>query len=204
VTGLMSGGGGSLPHWTAPAWLAVTPFAANALAQRWASGHQALILAFIRAQVVICLLAFAALFFVGIPGLPDDHALNKKNPLADLWGWDQAGVKARELARANNLHSLSVRNWTLASRLAWYARPLSVHVLDKRFDQFDLWFGEMSRGQDSLFVNWSQLKFELPTKTGEFESCTLIETLDSMRFNRLVSSFDFYHCRNWGAIPHNK
>ena len=204
VTGLMSGGGGNLPHWTAPAWLALTPFAANALAERWASGRRALILAFIRAQVIICLLAFAALFFVGIPGLPDDHALNKKNPLADLWGWDQAGTKARELARENNLNSLSVRNWTLASRLAWYARPLSVHVIDSRFDQFDLWFGEIPRGQDSLFVNWSQVKFELPIKTGEFESCSLIETLDSMRFNRRVSSFDFYHCRNWGAIPQNK
>lgn len=204
VLGFMSGGGRSLPHWTAPAWLAITPFAANALAQHWASGQKALILAFIRAQVVICLLAFAALFFVGIPGLPNDHALNKKNPLADLWGWDQAGAQARELAKAQNLHSLSVSNWTLGSRLAWYARPLPVHVLDSRFDQFDLWFGDIARGGDSLFVNWSQVKFELPIKSGEFESCTLIHTLESMRLNRRISSFDFYHCRNWGAIPKNK
>lgn len=204
VTGLMSGGGGSLPHWTAPAWLAMTPFAANALAQRWASGRKALILAFIRTQAVICLMAFAALFFVGIPGLSTDHPLVRKNPLADLWGWDEAGVKARELARNHDLNSLSVRNWTLGSRLAWYARPLPVHVLDKRFDQFDLWFGNISPGSDSLFVNWSQVKFDLPTQTGEFKWCRLIETFESKRFNRHVSRFDYYHCHHWGATPNTE
>lgn len=201
VTGLMSGGGGSLPHWTAPAWLAMTPFAALALAQRWASGHKALILAFIRAQVVICLIAFAALFFVGIPGLSADHPLSRKNPLADLWGWDQAGIQARELAQTHDLKSLSVRNWTLGSRLAWYARPLPVHVLDSRFDQFDLWFGNIPPGSDSLFVNWSQVKFDLPTKPGEFEWCRLIGTFEAKRFERHISRFDFYHCRHWGATP---
>jgi 4-amino-4-deoxy-L-arabinose transferase-like glycosyltransferase len=201
VTGLMSGGGGSLPHWTAPAWLAMTPFAAISLAQRWASGRRALILAFIRAQAVICLIAFTALFFVGIPGLSAEHPLARKNPLADLWGWDQAGLKARELALTNDLPSLSVKNWTLGSRLAWYARPLPVHVLDSRFDQFDLWFGNIPHGSDSLFVNWSQVKFDLPTKPGEFEGCRLIGTFEAKRFERHISRFDFYHCRHWGATP---
>jgi 4-amino-4-deoxy-L-arabinose transferase-like glycosyltransferase len=199
VTGLMSGGGGSLPHWTAPAWLAMTPFAALALAQRWASGRRALLLAFIRAQALICLVAFAALFFVGIPGLSADHPLIRKNPLADLWGWDEAGLKARELARIHHLNSLSVRNWTLGSRLAWYARPLPVHVLDTRFDQFDLWFGQIPPGTDSLFVNWSQVKFDLPTKAGEFKECQLIDTFEAKRFGREVSRFDFYHCGQWGT-----
>lgn len=201
VTGLMSGGGGSLPHWTAPAWQAITPFAALALAQRWASGRKALLLAFMRAQVVICLVAFTALFFVGIPGLSADHPLVRKNPLADLWGWDEAGLKARELARTHHLASLSVRNWTLASRLAWYARPLPVHVLDSRFDQFDLWFGQIPPGSDSLFVNWSQVKFELPTKAGEFKECRLIDTFEAKRFSRDVSRFDYYHCFQWGTLP---
>ena len=201
VTGLLSGGGGSLPHWTAPAWLAMTPFAALALAQRWVLGSRKLILAFIRAQVVICLFAFAALFFVGIPGLSAEHPLARKNPLADLWGWDQAGLQARELALTHDLKSLSVRNWTLGSRLAWYARPLPVHVLDRRFDQFDLWFGDIAPGSDSLFVNWSQVKFDLPTKLGEFEWCRLIGTFEAKRFERHISRFDFYHCRHWGTTP---
>jgi 4-amino-4-deoxy-L-arabinose transferase-like glycosyltransferase len=200
VTAILSGGG-SLPHWTAPAWLAMTPFAANALGAHWASGKQFWIRAFVRAQVVICLAAFTLLFFVGIPGIGQDHPWGKKNPLADMWGWENAGAMAQRLARQHHLPSISVSNWTLASRMAWYAQPLPIFVLDKRFDQFDLWFGEIPTGADSLFVNWSQMRFDLPTQSGGFESCTLLEQLDIKRLGRSISDFSFYHCRNWGATP---
>ena len=199
VTAWLSVGGGSLPHWTAPAWLAITPFAANAIAARWADGKHALILALARTQAVICLLAFIGLFFVGIPGISQEDDLGKKNPLADLWGWDRAGVQARALARTHGIASLAVKNWTLASRMTWYARPLPVFVLDDRFDQFDLWFGQIPPGSDSLFVNWSQMRFDLPVKAGEFQTCTELEHMDILRFGRRVSDFTFYHCRNWGA-----
>ena len=197
VTACLAGGGGSLPHWTAPAWLALSPFAANALAAYWRSGRHQLILAFARTQAIICVLAFTALFFVGIPGISQDHPFGKKNPLADLWGWDRAGAQARTLAQALNINSLAVSNWTLASRMAWYSRPLQVFVLDDRFDQFDLWFGQIPVGHDSIFVNWSQMSFELPTRPGGFESCARIEQLKIERLGRLVSDFSFYHCRNW-------
>jgi 4-amino-4-deoxy-L-arabinose transferase-like glycosyltransferase len=200
VTAILSGGG-SLPHWTAPAWLAMIPFAANALGAHWASGKQFWIRAFVRAQVVICLAAFTLLFFVGIPGIGQDHPWGKKNPLADMWGWENAGAMAQRLSHQHHIPSISVRNWTLASRMAWYARPLPIFVLDKRFDQFDLWFGEIPTGADSLFVNWSQMRFDLPTQPGGFESCTLLEQLDIKRLGRLISDFSFYHCRNWGATP---
>jgi len=204
VTAYLSGGGGSLPHWTGPAWLSITPFAANALAQYWSEGHHALVKAFVRAQAILCLLAFAILFFIGIPGIGQEHALGKKNPIADLWGWDTAGVQARKLAKEHHIDSISVKNWTLASRMAWYSRPTKVFVLDDRFDQFDLWFGDIPAGSDSIFVNWSQMRFDLPTGTGGFESCALIDQLDIQRIGRTVSDFSFYHCRNWGAAvaPH--
>jgi 4-amino-4-deoxy-L-arabinose transferase-like glycosyltransferase len=203
VTALLSGGG-SLPHWTAPAWLAIIPFAGNAIGAHWASGKQFWIRAFVRLQAVICLLAFTLLFFVGIPGVTQDHPWGKKNPLADMWGWDTAGALAQTLSDEHNIPSVSVRNWTLASRMAWYTKPLPTFVLDKRFDQFDLWFGEIPTGADSLFVNWSQMRFDLPTQSGAFESCTFVKQLDITRFGRLISDFKFYHCRNWGASPNPK
>ena len=199
VTAYLSGGGGSLPHWTGPAWLAITPFAANALARYWLDGHHALIKAFARAQAIMCILAFSLLFFIGIPGVGQDHSLGKKNPIADLWGWDIAGNQARSLAEKLHIGSISVKNWTLASRMTWYSRPVKVFVLDNRFDQFDLWFGNIPAGGDSIFVNWSQMRFDLPTGPGGFESCTLIDQLDILRLGRTVSDFSFYHCRNWGA-----
>ncbi len=203
ITALLSGGG-SLPHWTAPAWLAIIPFAANALGAHWASGKQFWIRAFVRVQAGICLLAFVLLFCVGIPGIGQDHPLGKKNPLADMWGWDSAGALAQTLSQEQNIPSVSVRNWTLASRMAWYAKPLPIFVLDKRFDQFDLWFGQIPTGADSLFVNWSQMRFDLPTQPGGFESCTFIKQLDITRLGRSISDFKFYHCRNWGAAPNPK
>ncbi len=204
VTAYLSGGGGSLPHWTGPAWLSITPFAANALAQYWSEGRHGLIKAFARTQAILCILAFSVLFFIGIPGISQEHALGKKNPIADLWGWDTAGERARKLAKELHIDSISVRNWTLASRMTWYSRPLKVFVLDERFDQFDLWFGDIPAGHDSIFVNWSQMRFDLPTGTGGFESCALIDQLDIQRIGRTVSDFSFYHCRNWGATvaPH--
>lgn len=199
VTAALAGGGGSLPHWTGPAWLALIPFAANALAAYWRSGKHQWIIAFVRTQAVICLLAFVALFFVGVPGISQQHAWGKKNPLSDMWGWDRAGARARDLALTLKVGSLSVKNWTLASRMAWYARPLEIMVLDARFDQFDLWFGQISTGHDSIFVNWSQMSFDLPTQSGGFESCTWVEQLNIERLGRLISDFSFYHCRNWGG-----
>ena len=199
VTAYLSGGGGSLPHWTGPAWLAMTPFAANALAAYWFEGHKALITAFVRAQAIICILAFCLLFFVGIPGVSQEHPLGKKNPLADLWGWDEAGAQANQLAKNLHIDSISVRNWTLASRMAWYSRPTNVFVLDNRFDQFDLWFGEIPAGSDSIFVNWSHMRFDLPIQAGGFASCTLIDQREIVRLGRIISDFSFYHCRNWGA-----
>lgn len=199
VTALLAGGGGSLPHWTAPAWLAITPFAALAIATRWQQGKRHLIQTLVWLQASLCLLAFTILFFAGIPGIDQKHALGKKNPIADLWGWEQAGARAQKLAAEQQLASVAVSNWTLASRMAWYARPLPIYVLDSRFDQFDLWFGQISAGSDSLFVNWSQMRFDLPTKAGGFESCTLLETLEYRRLGRTISDFSFYHCRNWGA-----
>lgn len=197
VTAWLSGGGGSLPHWTAPAWLAMTPFAANAVAGMWDAGRHELIKALARTQAVICLLAFVVLFFGGIPGIGQDHPFGRKNPIADLWGWDDAGARARAIAHERGVAALAVGNWTLASRLAWYARPLPVHVVDDRVDQFDLWFGPIKPASDAIYLAWSQMPLDLPVGPARFASCDLIGDLDIVRLGRVLSDFRFYHCRNW-------
>ena len=199
VTAWMSGGGGSLPHWTAPAWMAMTPFAANAIAGMWDSGRRALVKALARTQAILCVLAFPGLFFAGIPGIGQDPPLGRKNPIADLWGWDNAGARARALATERDIPALAVGNWTLASRLAWYARPLPVFVIDDRMDQFDLWFGPMPPSGDAIYLAWSQMPLDLPVGPGKFAACDPIGAQEVSRFGRVVSDFTFYHCRNWAA-----
>lgn len=197
ITAYLSGGGGSLPHWTAPAWLAVTPFAAIAITSHWHGSAQRLIRTLVWVQGVICVSAFVILFSAGLPGVSQSDSLGKKNPIADLWGWDEAGKLAQSLSEKLRVDTLTVRNWTLASRLAWYARPMPVVVIDKRIDQFDLWFGTMQPGRDALFVNWSQMPFALPVQDDQFRSCIEVGRLDIRRLGRVISDFSFFHCQDW-------
>ena len=195
---LMSGGGGSLPHWTSPAWIAIAPISGIGLALAWTHGRKKLIKILIGIQLFICTLGFILLFSAGIPWVSKDDPIGKKNPIADLYGWKEAGEKAIALSKTHEISSLSVGNWTLASRVAWYARPLPVHVLDNRFDQFDIWFGQPKVGSKSIFINWSQMPFPEPTKSEAFKTCQIIDKLEIFRLGRIISSFDYLLCEDWG------
>jgi hypothetical protein len=123
------------------------------------------------------------------------------NPFADLHGWDAAGARARALAAQQGLQSVSVQNWTLASRLGWYARPLPVHVLEDRFDQFDLWAGDLPPEGNTLLVDWSQLAYEVPLGVHGFSDCRLLDTQDVHRLGATIATFRFYACSNWSGDP---
>jgi len=192
-----SGGGGSLPHWTAPAWLALAPMAGIGLAQAWDAGRRFWIGLVASVQLVICILGFTLLFFGGIPSISMDHAWGKKNPIADLYGWEDAGYRLRELSLQYEVDQLAVQNWTLGSRLAWYAKPLKVHVLDQRVDQFDLWFGPLPIGSSALLLNWSQMSYIAPVSDKGFESCEIVDTQAVSRMGRNIAQFDFLLCKNW-------
>jgi 4-amino-4-deoxy-L-arabinose transferase-like glycosyltransferase len=192
-----SGGGGSLPHWTAPAWLALLPIAGIGLAQAWGSGRRFWISLIASAQLLICILGFILLFFGGIPQIDKNHEWGKKNPIADLYGWKEAGIRMKELSKQHKIPHLAVQNWTLASRMAWYARPLQVFVLDERVDQFDLWSGPLPVGSDALVLDWSQMAFVVPVSNTGFESCETLSTQTVHRLGRDIAQFDFLLCKNW-------
>ena len=96
---------------------------------------------------------------------------------------------------------MGVQNWTLASRLGWYASPLPVYVLEDRFDQFDLWAGDLPAGGNTLFVDWSQLAYMAPIGDNGFTDCTLLETQDVRRLGTTIATFRFYACHNWSGQP---
>ncbi|MDP4589972.1 MAG: glycosyl transferase, partial [Burkholderiaceae bacterium] len=123
--------------------------------------------------------------------------IHQKNPLADLWGWDQAGQFAQTLAKQQGIQTLSVSNWTLASRMAWYARPLPVQVIDERFDQFDIWFGNPEKNQNTLWVNWSQVPYKVPVSNQHYARCFELDRLLVQRLGRVTSTFTFYRCEDW-------
>jgi hypothetical protein len=203
VLAAMSGGGSSLPHWTAPAWVALAPFAGIGLAQAVQTTQRNGVWLLLALQGVVAAAVLALMVSGGVPfasGKAGARA-DQPNPMADLHGWEQAGSRARALAHQQGLTSVGVQNWTLASRLGWYARPLPVLVLEDRFDQFDLWAGDLPVGGDTLLVDWSQMAYEVPLGAHGFRQCDLLDTQGAQRMGATLSTFRFYACRGWAADP---
>lgn len=205
VLAVLSGGGSSLPHWTAPAWVALLPFAGIGLARAVRQGRRWMILGLVAAQALLCAMALGLMVTGGQPFFTNTdgqgNSAQPSNPFADVHGWDAAGERARALAAQQGLTSVSVQNWTLASRLGWYARPLPVHVLEDRFDQFDLWAGDLPVGADTLLLDWSQLGYAVPLGAHGFADCTLLDTQAVQRLGQAISAFRFYACHKWSGQP---
>jgi hypothetical protein len=196
VLAYLSGGGSSLPHWTAPAWVALAPFAGVALAASWRAGagaglRRALIGGLVALQALACAGLGGLMLSGGAPLLPRSLADTPvgANPFVDLYGWQAAGARARSLAAEQGLASVAVQNWTLASRLGWYARPLPVHVLEDRFDQFDIWAGDLAVGGDTLLVDWSAMAYTVPLGAHGFRDCALLETQDATHWGAPLARF---------------
>lgn len=199
---LMAGGGSGLPHWTAPAWVAMAPLAGIGLARATDNKIGWGVRAALAFQGAVCVLVLGLMVSGGGAMIAAFPSLAKgPNPFADLHGWDAAGARARELAAQQGLHSIGVQNWTLASRIAWYGRPLPVYVLEDRFDQFDLWAGDLKQGGDTLLVDWSQMAYAVPLGAHGFADCKLLDTQTAMHWGYALSTFKFYACRGWSADP---
>ena len=200
----MSGGGTALPHWTAPSWVALAPFVGWGLACAWRGGMRWVLAGVAALQLVVCAGLLGLMSSAGWPVIAgSDAALaSRPNPFADLHGWDIAGARAQALAAQQGLPQVAVQNWTLGSRLGWYARPLPVFVLEEGYSQFKLWAGELPAGEGALLVDWSHMAYEPPVGAHGFASCTLLESLSVQHWGMPLASFRFYDCRGWsGATP---
>lgn len=210
----LSGRGSTLPHWSVSAWLALTPAAAagclalwqqrTPVARRWLAGWGAF--------QALCVAGLLALMVAsglqredgdGAQSLPGKVPASASfNPFTDLYGWDAAAVRARTLAENNGNPTLAVMNWTLASRIAWYAKA-PTKVVQRHLDQFGLWWGVLQPGENALVVDWSQMSFAPPVGAKEFERCDLIGQQPVMRLGRQVAHFNFQLCKNWQGPKEN-
>jgi len=194
VFAVLSGGGG-LPHWTMPAWFCLAPLAGIGLALWWEQGKRWLISLFLAIQGT---LVAVGLTLVMTAGYPIANQM-KSNPLADLYGWRSASTLANLLVKELKASGIAVQNWSLASRVAWYARPTSVFVLDDRFDQFDLWFGSLPEGSNVILLNWSQMSFKPPVGEGQFRTCRPLDRLSIGHMGETLSQFELSYCQGWGG-----
>ena len=205
VFAVLSGGGSGLPHWTAPAWVALAPLAGVGLAQALQNSQRGWVVTAISVQALLCVLLPVVMASGGMPWMEgrvaSAQSSDPPNPFADLHGWDAAGATALRLAQAQGLDSVSVQNWTLGSRMGWYARPLQVHVLEDRFDQFDLWAGDLPTGGSTLLVDWSQMSYEVPLGAHGFAQCTPLAQQTVRKLGYALAEFRFFACTGWSGNP---
>jgi 4-amino-4-deoxy-L-arabinose transferase-like glycosyltransferase len=200
----MAGGGTALPHWTAPSWVALAPFAGWGLALAWQGAVRKWLIGLGVAQAAACFALLALMGTAGWPLVPrsDAEVVAPPNPFADLHGWDVAGARARALAESRGLEQVAVQNWTLGSRLGWYARPLPVFVLEPGSSQFQLWSGSLPAGANALLVDWSHMAYDAPVGPRGFAHCELLETLPVQHLGMPLARFRFFECKAWaGATP---
>lgn len=185
----------TLPHWTSFGWVALSPLAARWIIRSW---DKRWVRVSARGSIVYAVLFIGVVFSQLIsPWLPFPE---NKNYLRDLYGWGQAAQKAEQLRKemsvsAGNETLIFTQNWTLASRLSWYARPTPVQVLDTRYNQFDIWFGSPQNGARGILVLWPDENATPGTGgSGQFASCTLRDKLPILVNARVSSTFSFYAC----------
>ena len=186
----------SLPHWTALAWAGIVPLGARWVLAHW-SRRPVRAFAYLSGGYSLALILLIHLLLL-FPSLPFP---GPRHPLAPLLGWPEAAARAAELrtdfAREEPGAVLLVPNWSLASRLAWYARPLPVQVTDARFDQFDLWFGTPRPGTGGILVVPDSMLKAGHRVLSQFDACREAEPYRVVRHGQTVVTFYFYLCRNY-------
>jgi 4-amino-4-deoxy-L-arabinose transferase-like glycosyltransferase len=198
----MAGRGSSLPHWTACGWVALIPLALDGALRLGRTLVAGLILwhgVLLGAILVLVLMGglgsetgSAAISPAGMRS-PEGRA----NPVADVYGWEAAAQHGAGLAEQRRARGLVVMNWSLASRLAWYARPMSVFVAPERMDQFQLWFGALQPGDSVVAMDWSQMPLAVPIGPDGFTNCTPISQLATAVDGRQIAHFNYLYCEGW-------
>ena len=202
---VLAGRGSSLPHWTVCGWIALIPLAVTGAR----SLRRGIVISVVIGQAA-CIATIVGMIATGGPmsetgaGAISAASLRvsgvRPNPIADLYGWDLAAAHSSDEARRYGARGVVVMNWSLASRLAWYARPLPVFVAPPRLDQFQLWFGALRQGDSAIVVDWSGMPLPIPVGPGGFASCTAIDQLAVIEHGKQVAHFNFLNCHGWAGL----
>jgi len=193
--GLGSGREMTLPHWTALAWGALIPLAVRWIMRNWQHTWVRVSTMLSAAYAGITLALMFGVFFQ-----PSLLPSSSGYLFADLYGWQQGAQQAErmrlEMKKTPGVEPvLFVSNWTHASRIAWYARPATVQVLDDRYDQFDLWFGNPKIGARGILVMWPDTS--VPARVERFDSCVKADSSSEIVPSNQMNIFTYYRCEGW-------
>lgn len=187
----------TLPHWTLVGWAFITPLAARWLYLHW-SRRTVRVVTWLGVgySVLLTLVIHSELF---LPWLPFPQ---QQYPFADLYGWEVTARRAEmlRLEQASTPGSEPVifaGNWSYASHLAWYVRPVAVQIADDRYSQSDLWYGTPLSGARGILVVPYQFHDDAANGLQRFEQCTLRDELTIMLRGTAATSYALYQCEGY-------
>jgi len=184
----------ALPHWNSPFYLLFIPIGVYYLSGPVRNKKKIFLNFSIGFTLIVTLLLYAELggkFF----RFPD-----YQSPFRDIYGYDTMAAEANTILKENKSakQALAVTNWTVGSRMTYYALPygMDVFVIDKRVDQFDFWQKLSPVGYDLLFVN-TRFDREDIDKSYRCDAVQPIKNMDILLNGGKVNSVDFVWCRNF-------
>jgi 4-amino-4-deoxy-L-arabinose transferase-like glycosyltransferase len=184
----------ALPHWNSPFYLLFIPIGVYYLSGPVRNRKKVFLNFAIGFSLIVTLLLYAELagkFF----RFPD-----YQSPFRDIYGYATIAAEADQILKKdqNVRPALAVTNWTVGSRMTYYALPydMEVFVIDQRVDQFDFWQKQSPLGRDLLFVN---THFDGKIIADKYRCDTIqhIERFDILLNGGKVNSVDFIWCRNF-------
>jgi len=160
----------ALPHWSALFYLLFIPIGTYYLYDASKKWHRYLQGA-IGFGLILSTLLYIEIATKIIP-LP-----NIKSLQVDIYGFDKIMQEANQAITHPKKELLGVTHWTLASRALFYNASYhsKLYLLDKRFDQFDLWQKGSPIGKDIIVIDMNFAHQD----TNKYMRCERVEKLKS-------------------------
>lgn len=184
----------ALPHWSALFYLLFIPIGVIFLWEK-SSRWELYLKGAIGFGLLMSLLLYAELALKFVPQ-PDYQSLHR-----DIYGFDTIMKEANQLLTNTPKEALAVTHWSVASRALFYNAPYNseVYLIDKRYDQFDIWQKGTPKGKDLLFINTHDFHTDV-AQTMHCGSIQEAKTVDIMLNHNKVNTIHYIWCKNFEGI----
>jgi len=184
----------ALPHWTSLFYLLFIPIGTALLLQK-SPAWKRYVYAAVAVSAAITMTLYAELRFAFIP-FPDYKSVHR-----DLYGWEKIMKHVDETITDPAHEAAAVTNWSLASRALFYGRSYryETFLVDRRYDQFDLWQHDTPEGKDLLFITTHDFKKDI----GRSMQCDRVEradTFDLTLHGHKVNTVKLVWCRGYKGM----
>jgi len=179
----------ALPHWSAVAYFLLIIHLFDKSNNKFYSSNKVMLISLITSALITMLLLVELAFKV-IP-FPD-----YASPHRDIYGMKQAVSFAKSIQQPNE--TLATINWTLASRVMYYAmqQNLPFALLDKRFDQFDIWHANAQVSHNYLIISTHFFHDDI-SKLMQCKSIKNVGDLPIMLGQHRVNTIYFTRCTQY-------